>query len=410
MNLWTQLRLLLRGGYTEVRALVRGHPMVAVCLAFVLLTGVVATHAYGVGWVRAAYETVRLFFDSADMSFAEGASPPDWAVALVWVDRFLAPAVVAGAVLEVVHRVSRHGTVRPWWRDHVVIVGAGALGTALARHLARGGRRVVMVELDHDNPNLEGLRCEGVTIVEGDGRQRETLARARVDRAREICALTGDDIANFAALLHAARIAGRRRLRAKALVADADLRERLAPPIEERFGRGNVLINAFDVAAEDLVSRNHVLGHGPTTFVVAGYGKFGAAVADAAVARHGDREDLHVWLVDPQLTELTPALAAWEAEHPGHLHREPHDMLDRTMWARLLASLAPQAKVDFAICTDNDAKNVAFALAMRGHAHAHCATLNIVIRMLDWSKAEADTLPGVHVVSMKDLVIDGLGM
>ena len=85
-------------------------------------------------------------------------------------------------------------------------------------------------------------------------------------------------------------------------------------------------------------------------------------------------------------------------------------MLDGRMWARLMASLAPEARLDFAICTDNDAKNMAFALAMRGHAHGRCAAVNIVIRMLDWSKAEADVLPGVHVVSMKDLVIDGLGM
>ena len=73
-----------------------------------------------------------------------------------------------------------------------------------------------------------------------------------------------------------------------------------------------------------------------------------------------------------------------------------------------VAAAAVEARLDFTICTDNDARNVAFALAMRGETAGHCADIQIFIRMLDWSSTEHDALPGNEVVSVTNLVIEGL--
>lgn len=417
------IRLVVQGGITEVRSLLRSHPMVTAAVAFVVVTGFGVHLALGLPGVRAAYETARLFFDSADTSFDDRTvGAPPLVVTLLWIDRFLAPAVVAGAVLEVVHRVTRHGAVRPWWRNHVIVVGAGSLGAALARDHLRRGQKVVVVDMDTDGPNLEGLRSLGAIVIEGDVRQRDTLSRAKVERARVLYAVTEDDIANFSAALHAARLAGHRKLTAHAKVEDPELRQRLDPLVRHRFASPAVLFDGHDVAAHDLVHGRRILKQpGRSALVIAGYGHFGQAVADAVVARHGARDDLDLWIVDPRLGPVgaqalasapplraTPPLQAWGTAHPGRLHLEGVDMLDATMWDRLRAATDAETHLDFAICTDNDARNVAFALAMQSYVQGHCATIQIVIRMLEWSNAEADVLPGVSVVSVKDLVLGGL--
>lgn len=420
MNVVRDLRMLASGAASEFIALVRSHPLGAGLIAFVVATGIGIHTSAGLSPVGAAYETLRLFIDSADASVdARVETAPAWVVALLWIDRFVAPAIVAGAVLEVVHRVSRHGAVRPWWRNHVIVVGAGGLGSALARHHARRGRKVVVVEIDGDNPNLEGLRSLGITVVEGDIRQAHTLVRARVERAAQLFAVSGDDIANFSCLFRASRLTHRApahgHLRAHAHVADDELRARLEPLLADQFQGRHVLFDGFGLAAHDLVHTPRILRTpGATSLVVAGYGKFGSAVVDEVLAVHGHRTDLHLWVVDPRFEErpgaLKPSarLAEFRRGHPGQVHLEDKDMLDRDLWRRLTSSLGRDAHLDFTICTDNDARNVAFALAMRGETAGHAGDIQIIIRMLDWSHAEHDALPGIDVVSVTNLVIDGL--
>lgn len=399
---------LLRGLADAMRSLLMRYPLPIAVAASVAASGLVAHLALHLSPIRAAYETARIFFDSADTSVDATATAPAWAWVVLWADRFLAPLVMAGAFLEIAHRIGRQGSVRPWWRGHVVIVGAGGLGSALARHHVRSGRRVVVIELDGDSPNLPGLRSAGVAVVEGDVRQADTLKRARVERASEITAVTGDDIANVAALLHAARCHPGK-LRAHAHVSDADLYERLAPVLAGRFAGRQPLFNGFEVAATDLVSRRKLaFGPGPVLLVVAGYGNFGRAVVDAALRLHGDHPALSLWIVDPRVSALTPATEAWSAAHPGALHLEPTPMLDHALWDRIRAATGPSATLDFAICTDNDAKNLAFALAMQAMPGVGRVHIRMVARMLDWTDEEREAFPGISVVSLRDLVVAGL--
>ncbi|HNH47689.1 MAG TPA: NAD-binding protein [Myxococcota bacterium] len=402
------LRGLLAAAAHEVVGLIRLHPMLFSLIVGILCTGLLAHRQLGLPWPNAIYETGRIFFDGADTSVGADREAPSWVFALLWGDRFLAPLVAGGTVLELVHRLSRHGAVRPWWRRHVIVVGAGNLGTALARHHARQGRRVVMIERDGDNPNLEGLRTEGVTVVEGDARQGETLVRARAGVARRIIAVAGDDIANFAAILHASRLA-KHPIHAHAHVGDPELRARLVPVLADRFAAPDPLFSGFEVAAKDLVSRHELLrGQGPHILVVAGYGRFGQAVVGEVLRLHGHRADLSIWIVDPNLDSipLSPLVLAWR--EGGRLRLMDMDMLDDRVQGELHQNMRAHTRVDFVLCTDNDGKNLAFALAMHHGFGGHCAALRIVARMIEWSPVEGAAMPGVEVVSIKDLVLDGL--
>ncbi len=408
LDLLATLRGLVAAAVNEVLGLIRLHPMLFGLILGILCTGLLAHRELGLPWPNAIYETGRIFFDGADTSVGANQGAPTWVLTLLWGDRFLAPLVAGGTMLELIHRLSRHGAVRPWWRRHVIVIGAGNLGTALARHHARRGRRVVIIERDGANPNLEGLRTEGVTVVEGDARQGETLLRARAGVARRIIAVSGDDIANFASILHASRLA-KHPIHAHAHIGDPDLRARLGPVLAGRFALQEPLFSGFEVAAVDLLSRHELLrGQGPHILVVAGYGRFGQAVVGEVLRLHGQRADLSVWIVDPRLEQipLSPLVQASRAD--GKLRLMDMDMLDDRVLAAMHQSMQAHTRVDFVLCTDNDGKNLAFALAMHHALGGHCAALRIVARMIEWSTAEGQALPGVEVVSIKDLVLEGL--
>ena len=115
-------------------------------------------------------------------------------------------ALLAGWVLA--RRLEiRHGRVPVRGRGHVVIIGAGDVGAGVARLLAAGGRRVVIVEADPEGPRLSDLRGEGHHVIIADGLVEETLDLAAIDRAAVVVAVTDSDAAN----LHVALAVRRRR-------------------------------------------------------------------------------------------------------------------------------------------------------------------------------------------------------
>src|SRR6185295_10276221 len=84
------------------------------------------------------------------------------------------------------------------WRRHVVVVGAGRLGSYIGRHL-RPHHRVVVIEKDPDAPNVSWLRDRGIRVVIGDARHLDVLERAGIRRARGLVAATGSDLVNLSA-------------------------------------------------------------------------------------------------------------------------------------------------------------------------------------------------------------------
>ena len=80
---------------------------------------------------------------------------------------------------------------------YIVIVGAGQIGSNLAKSLLALGRELVVVE--RDPQKLEKLTEEiGSGVVKGDGSALEVLKQAGVSRASVVIATTGSDETNLA--------------------------------------------------------------------------------------------------------------------------------------------------------------------------------------------------------------------
>ncbi|UIP01296.1 TrkA family potassium uptake protein [Halobaculum sp. CBA1158] len=80
-----------------------------------------------------------------------------------------------------------------------IVIGSGRVGLRTARVLREEGHDVTVVERDHER--AERAREAGFAVVEGDGSREDVLAKAAVERADAVGALTGDLNVNFAACM-----------------------------------------------------------------------------------------------------------------------------------------------------------------------------------------------------------------
>lgn len=76
-----------------------------------------------------------------------------------------------------------------------IIIGGGRVGRALTTRLEDRGKFVVIVE--DDETQIEQLREEGFTVVDGDGTEQAVLREAGIDEAKRVVAGTDDDNDNL---------------------------------------------------------------------------------------------------------------------------------------------------------------------------------------------------------------------
>ncbi len=81
---------------------------------------------------------------------------------------------------------------------HVVIIGAGRVGSSVARWLVASGHEIAVVERDAGRCAALENELGSVTIT-GDGTEGEVLARAGVARADAVIATCGSDADNMVA-------------------------------------------------------------------------------------------------------------------------------------------------------------------------------------------------------------------
>ena len=160
--------------------------------------------------VGVAKSTTDLFYVSLQLFVLESGSIPE--TGAPWqleVARLAAPAVSATAVvstLVVFFREELAGWRIRRLRGHVVICGLGDSGARLAGELRAAGHQVVGIEHNGATPALEALRRQGIAVIIGDGRDRETLERAHLERAGHLVALTGADDTNADVIIEAAEL------------------------------------------------------------------------------------------------------------------------------------------------------------------------------------------------------------
>ena len=79
---------------------------------------------------------------------------------------------------------------------HVVIVGCGRVGSALARDLIEGGHSVAIIDRKAEAFTRLGADFAGQTII-GIGFDREVLIAAGIERAEAVAAVTSGDNSNI---------------------------------------------------------------------------------------------------------------------------------------------------------------------------------------------------------------------
>jgi mRNA-degrading endonuclease toxin of MazEF toxin-antitoxin module len=151
----------------------------------------------------AAYFTVETIgtIGYGDFSFA---AQPSWlrvyAVIFMLLGVGLA-AILFAQVTELlvsgrVARSHQHRRVRAM-RQHMIVVGLGAVGVRVVEGLLAAGRRVVVIERDEGNRYLERVRALGVPVVHGDATDASVLTEVNLPASAAIAVLTSDDLVNI---------------------------------------------------------------------------------------------------------------------------------------------------------------------------------------------------------------------
>ena len=123
----------------------------------------------------------------------------------------LAGSLTVRALLALTGSRIRRWYIRNRLRGHVVICGAGALGSRLALELGRAGD-VVLIDID---PQASGLAHDPARLawtLQGDATLPDTLRAAGIEHAAELMAVTANDYVNAQIVTAAARTAARVRI------------------------------------------------------------------------------------------------------------------------------------------------------------------------------------------------------
>ena len=153
-----------------------------------------------IDWLSVAYRTLALFnFDVSNLP----QKGDNWALAVA---RFTGPVALIGAIVRVIMTVVT-GAVARWRTDccknHVVICGLGRRGRAFALDRRAAGREVVAIEAQPSEADAEFCRLHGVHLLAGECRDSATLRAARVEQAKRLVIVTGDDNANLETAMRA---------------------------------------------------------------------------------------------------------------------------------------------------------------------------------------------------------------
>lgn len=195
------------------------------------------------------YRALQLFMLDDSMIIQPGTSV-SWSLELA---RFCSPIVAAltGFVaLMAIFREELTGWRLGRKRGHVIICGLGGLGLRLAECYLDRGEDVVVIEKDQENDYLELCREKGALVVVGDAAYPRILAKARLDRARIVIAVSGDDGTNAEIAVRCwehASAGERTPLECHAHIVDPELCQLLEERETMRASRDWFVLNFFSI-------------------------------------------------------------------------------------------------------------------------------------------------------------------
>ncbi len=206
-----------------------GAAVVMVCLATIYFH-----YAERLSWIDSLYFVVTLMatVGFGDISLRESSDLSKLIGVLLMAASVTNTAILFALVTDSLlrHRLAlAFGRRRIKDRDHIVVVGIGAVGFHLVEELIRRDEKVVIVD---NNPNgrfMPAIYAQGVRSVMGDARVERTLRDAGLTEAKALMSVTSDDLTNLEIALNARSLAPRLRviLRIYDTALAGSLRERL---------------------------------------------------------------------------------------------------------------------------------------------------------------------------------------
>ena len=350
------------------------------------LCGFVAFVLNGLPILEAIYQAIAAFVFASEVPEHGG-----WYGA-VEVYRIFAPVLAGGALIDFAARLlPEPSRVPKRVDDHVVVVGVGRLGYAIAKRLSRDGVPTAVINLSADSDLMRALHeRHAVYAVTGDARDAKVLLRAGIDRAHTIITVTGEDDVNVGVALLAWALPDCH-ARIWAHVRDPGLRALVTRTSEVRAFSVQVsaarkvaarLRTSYEADAERLI------------FVVAGHGRFGQAVV----------AELEPWLPVPRrliVLDRDPTNGESCSEGTrfiaGDLVRP--DGLE-SLTSEIQSIARPGDRVVCLLCTDNDVANLAFALELREVLPV--TEIDVHVRMFTWPPEFTETtkLEGIRAIDV----------
>lgn len=340
------------------------------------------------------YQTLQLV--SMNSGLVPG--PINWQLQVA---RFLIPALTVYTALTALALIfSEQMQVFKLWRikDHVIICGLGRKGALLVEQFRDLDMDVVVLEQDGGNDWLEISRELGAVVLVGDASDLDLLNQARIDRAKYLIAVMGDDGANAEVAVRAEELVqGRTTGVLTCLIHIVDpqlydlLREKeLGDQDQSRYRLE--LFNIYDRGARLILKSMGDKGGGqiPSHILVVGMGKLGESLILQAIKQwrennrsKNDRLQITVIDRDAQLKAESLCVRFPHLEQVCGL--EPLQMEVNSpdyLRAEFLHNPSGQSDVERVyVCLDNDSLGLQASLSLLQQMKTH--KVPIVIRMVE---------------------------
>lgn len=356
-------------------------PLIAVLAGVSVYLGYLGFDSY-----LAVRGVMRSFWDKLYLSFqlflleSGNLAPP--IPTPLGIARILAPALTfytaISAILTVFREQLARGRIRLRANDHVVVCGVGRTGLLLALNFSEQ-HRVVAVEKHEQSPGLATCRERGIWVLPGDASDRGALSRARVDRARFLFAVCGEDGVNAKMAVDAHELVEGRTgtpLTCFVQILDADLAALLATEMAAHATAGFRLefFNASEVGAPALLDQHPPFAADPAAapphLLVAGLGEMGSRIVLHAARRWPAGPDhlrFRVTVVDRSAERLVGLLLLRHPEIADVCDVIPESTdIDTAAFERgdfLEGGAPPPTRIY--VCLDDDARGIGAALRLR---------------------------------------------
>ena len=176
--------------------------VIALVLGFIGFT----KNALATGEERSILDNLYLTLGLISLNSGAVPAPVSWELQVA---RFLVPAITAYTALLALAMVFTHQSqqVRLYFmREHVIICGLGRKGVRLANQFRERGDKVVVIEADEGNDWIEASLSSGAVVLNGDASDPEILRKARLNHARYLISIVGDDGKNAEVAVQAEKL------------------------------------------------------------------------------------------------------------------------------------------------------------------------------------------------------------